>query len=65
MNGAVHRLNSLIHSMEGHFVIRQNALFIYDQEDHLLFFIPSYILQNPTPSPEAIRLGIRRTLLAS
>jgi hypothetical protein len=51
--------------MEGHFVIRQNALFIYDQEDHLLFFIPSYILQNPTPSPEAIRLGIRRTLLAS
>ena len=65
MNGAVHRLNLLIHSMEGHFVIRRNALFVYDQEDHLQFFIPAYILQIPSTSTEAVRLGIRRTLLAS
>jgi len=65
MNCAVHRLNTLLHTMDGHCVIRNNSLFIYDEEDQLDLFIPSYLLQLPSPNSDHLLKRIRKMLLTS
>jgi len=62
MKRAVQRLNTFMTSLEGHFIIRNNALFIYDKDDKLKLSIPTDILQTPTTSPGLLRQGIRRIL---
>jgi len=62
MNCTIHRLNVLLRSMDGHFLIRNNALFIYDSQDHLDLFIPSYLLRLPSPKSEHLLKKIRKLL---
>lgn len=62
MKGTISKVNALVKSMDGHFVIRDNSLFIYDQRDHLLLFIPSYILTTPAHSADDLRQGVREQL---
>ena len=65
MNCTVNRLNALLRTMDGHFVIRNNALFIYDSQDHLDIFIPSYLLRLPSPKSEHLLKKIRKLLLTA
>ena len=63
MNAAVHNLNVIIgHGKSGHFVIRNNGLYVYDRHDDLRLHIPSYLLQTTPCSAGKLRQGIRHIL---